>query len=62
MTTEIPEFHYCASCGFLAEGGPQQLRCRCRKPQPEPLDLEPATPANVARVREAIALGGRIRV
>ena len=61
MTTEMPEFYYCASCGVLVEGD-ADLPCRCRKPQPEPLHLEPATPANVARVREAIALGGRIRV
>ena len=60
--TEIPEFHYCARCGFLAEGGPQKLRCQCRQPQPEPLKVTPASSANVARVREAIARGGRVKV
>ena len=61
-TTEIPDFHYCVRCGFLSEGGPQQLRCRCREPQPEQMHLEPFNAANVARVREAIARGGRVKV
>lgn len=60
--TEIPEFHYCARCGFLAEGGPQKMRCRYRLPQPELLKMRPANPANVARVRDAIARGGRVKV
>jgi succinate dehydrogenase/fumarate reductase-like Fe-S protein len=61
MTIEIPEFYYCASCGVLVEGD-ANLLCRCRDPQPEQMHLEPFNAANVARVRDAIALGGRIRV
>ena len=61
-TAEVPEFHYCVRCGFLVEGPPQKLRCRCRPPQPEPLHVKPANPANFARVRDAIARGGRVKV
>ena len=60
-TDQPPTFWYCARCGVLVEGD-ANLLCRYRKPQPEPLDLEPFNAANVARVRDAIALGGRIRV
>ena len=61
-TTEAPEFYYCGRCGFLAEGGPQKLFCHCREPQLAQLHLEPFDAANIARVREAIARGGRVKV
>ena len=61
-TAEVPEFHYCGRCGVLVEGGRQKLQCRCRKPQPEPLHVKPANPASFARVRDAIARGGRVKV
>ena len=57
MTTEIPEFHYCASCGFLAEGG-RDLRCNCVQAQPRRLNVRPE---QVNEIRDAINRGGRVR-
>ena len=58
MKTEIPEFHYCAGCGFLAEGG-RDLRCNCVQPQPRRLNIRPE---QVNEIRDAIDRGGRVRV
>ena len=50
MTPEIPEFHYCASCGFLDEGG-RGLRCNCVQAQPRRLKIRPE---QVNEIRDAI--------
>ena len=60
-TNQPPTFWYCASCGVLVEGD-ADLQCRCREPQPAQMHLEPSNAANVARVRDAIARGGRVKV
>ncbi len=52
-TTRIPEFHYCASSGFLAEGG-RDLKCNCIHARPMRLNIRPD---QINDVRDAIARG-----
>lgn len=58
MINTLPEFHYCAGCGFLAEGG-RDLKCHCIHAQPRRLIVRAE---QINQVRQAIAQDGQVRV